>query len=228
MINIFLGYDEREPIAYHVLSHSILRRASVPIAITPIRGNLLSREKDSNQSTDHTYARFLTPWLSDSLISIYLDSSMLCRCDLAELVEIAKQRPTHDVHVVQHQYKPKYTKKGFNQTQTDYERKNWASMMVFNGSRMPIRRLTPYYINTAKSLHLLQFDWAQDIGALPTDWNHLVGEYPENPYAKIVNFTLGGPWFANHKNCEFAEEWFEEFERMNHAGHHAFDHLALH
>ena len=36
MINIFIGYDRNEQIAYHVLSQSILRNATRPIRITPL------------------------------------------------------------------------------------------------------------------------------------------------------------------------------------------------
>ena len=34
---IFIGYDKRETIAYHVLSQSIMENSSVPVSITPIK-----------------------------------------------------------------------------------------------------------------------------------------------------------------------------------------------
>jgi hypothetical protein len=51
---------------------------------------------------------------------------------------------------------------------------------------------------------------------LPPDWNHLVGEYKPNEKAKLVHYTLGGPWFKEYQNCEYAAEWFKEFEHMTH------------
>ena len=36
MINIFIGYDPREAVAYHVCANSFLRHASVPLAFTPL------------------------------------------------------------------------------------------------------------------------------------------------------------------------------------------------
>ena len=33
MIRIFIGYDPREAVAFHVLSHSIQARASLPVTI---------------------------------------------------------------------------------------------------------------------------------------------------------------------------------------------------
>ncbi len=41
MIPIFIGYDSAETVAYHVLSHSIINRASMPVAITPIGNEVL-------------------------------------------------------------------------------------------------------------------------------------------------------------------------------------------
>ena len=35
-LKIFIGYDSREKVAFHVLSHSILANSSIPVSITPI------------------------------------------------------------------------------------------------------------------------------------------------------------------------------------------------
>ena len=40
---IFIGFDNREPIGYHVLSHSILENSSIPVTITPIKLENLKR-----------------------------------------------------------------------------------------------------------------------------------------------------------------------------------------
>ncbi len=45
------------------------------------------------------------------------------------------------------------------------------------------------------------------MGALPGHWNHLVGEFPEMPDAKIVHYTLGTPCWPRFRNCEFGDEW---------------------
>ena len=37
MIRVFIGYDDNEKVAFSVLSHSLLKHATQPIAITPIR-----------------------------------------------------------------------------------------------------------------------------------------------------------------------------------------------
>ncbi len=33
---IYIGFDERQPLSYTVLQHSVLWRASKPVAITPL------------------------------------------------------------------------------------------------------------------------------------------------------------------------------------------------
>lgn len=49
MINVFIGYDPREAVAFGVLAHSIQANASQPVSITPLRlGQLkkvLTRER---------------------------------------------------------------------------------------------------------------------------------------------------------------------------------------
>ena len=45
-------------------------------------------------------------------------------------------------------------------------------------------------------------------------WNWLVGEYPHNPYAKNVHYTIGGPWFEQYENCDYSFEWVQALRRM--------------
>ena len=35
-LKIFIGYDSREKIAFHVLSQSIIENSTIPVTITPI------------------------------------------------------------------------------------------------------------------------------------------------------------------------------------------------
>ena len=36
MINVFIGYDPREAVAYHVCANSLIRHASQPLALAPL------------------------------------------------------------------------------------------------------------------------------------------------------------------------------------------------
>ena len=38
-LKIFIGYDPKEAVAFHVLCHSLLERSSKPISITPIKND---------------------------------------------------------------------------------------------------------------------------------------------------------------------------------------------
>ena len=87
--------------------------------------------------------------------------------------------------------------------------------MLFNNARC--KKLTAPYVNTATGLELHQFKWLDDeneIGALPLEWNWLVGEYPFQDAAKLVHFTRGGPYFDGYKNCDYANEWFSVVKQM--------------
>jgi hypothetical protein len=120
------------------------------------------------------------------------------------------------VLVVQHQYRPVMGNKFLGKEQTDYKRKNWSSVMLFNNEKC--QGLSPGYVNSIKGLDLHQFNWCSgtDIGVLPKSWNYLVGEdIGGNPNADIVHFTRGGPYFREYQDCEYASEWFDYWEESN-------------
>ncbi len=222
-IRIFIGYDEREAVAYHVLSHSIMKRSTMPVQIIPIyRGNLggiFDRERGKNESTDFSISRFMVPCLSDyEGWSIFMDSDMLCLGDIAELARFMtlSTRWTQAVHVVKHGKLQEAGIKFLGEKQLPYEKKNWSSVMLFNNALC--RNLTQEYVASATGLELHQFKWTTDdrIGSLPKDWNHLVGVQDENAKAKLVHYTLGIPCFRGYEHCEYSREWFKELEDMTH------------
>ncbi len=75
-------------------------------------------------------------------------------------------------------------------------------------------------MNLAPPATLHRFEWTPDdlIGELPLTLNWLVGEYDYNPDAKILHYTLGGPWFESYAKCDHSEEWWQEYERMKRIG----------
>jgi hypothetical protein len=218
MIRVFIGFDPREAVAFSVLAHSIQARASQPIAITPVAlsqlRSTLTRERHALQSTDFSFSRFLTPYLSDySGWSIFLDCDMLVQDDIVSLYQLRDER--YAVMVVKHNHVPRENTKFLGEPQSAYQKKNWSSVMLFNNARC--RALTPEYVNAASGLELHQFQWIgadESIGALPERWNHLVGYDPPRRDASLVHFTLGGPYFAPFANCEYAEEWRRERDAM--------------
>ena len=218
MINIFIGYDPREAVAWNVLASSIHRRASEPVAVAPLMLSQLhgvyTRERHPLQSTAFSFSRFLTPYLSGfDGWSLFMDCDMLMLDDVARLWALRDDR--YAVMVVKHDHVPRETVKFLGEPQSKYEKKNWSSVMLFNNARC--RALTPDYVNRATGLELHQFKWLGDdalIGELPSRWNHLVGYDVPRADAGLVHYTLGGPYFPEYAGCEYAREWFAERDAM--------------
>lgn len=225
MIRVFIGYDSREAVAFHVLSHSIHTRASQPVVISPLLLSQLKdvfhRENHPLQSTEFSFSRFLAPHLSE-----YQGWSLFCDCDMLMLDDIAKLWSIRDdqyaVQVVKHEHVPQENKKFLDQPQSKYEKKNWSSVILFNNARC--KALTPEYVNTASGLELHQFKWLNDdslIGELPARWNHLVDYDPTLPQKDVsfLHYTEGGPYFDDYKDCGYSDLWFAERDAMSYAGH---------
>lgn len=221
---VYIGYDPKEAVAFHVLSHSIRKHASIPVSITPLDRNTLKpvfwRLKQSNESTEFSFSRFLPPYLCGYQgWALYLDCDMLFRSDIAELIELCTpvQCFYKSVFVVKHDYETIVKEKFLGAANEPYPRKNWSSVMLFNNQRC--RKLTPEAVNEATGPYLHRFQWTTDdqIGELPREWNHLVDEYRPNPFAKNLHFTLGGPYFPEYDGCEGSDEWWANFMEMIHA-----------
>lgn len=231
-ISIYIGYDLTESVAYHVLSHSIMTRASAPVSITPLCLSSLPelmRPRDFMQSSAFSFSRWLVPFLNCYKgWAIYMDCDMLCLGDIMKLWKLSVDLRHEEsfVQVVKHDFVPKITIKHLGNVQTTYEKKNWSSLMIFNCEKCIM--LTPDYINVTSGLNLHQFKWIPDgevdkIDSLPVNWNYLVGHNTrdniEGP-PELVHFTEGGPWIAGDKKFssqEYALEWFSEFQEMTYA-----------
>ena len=220
MINVFIGYDSNEEVAYHVLASSIMRRASEPVSITPINLNSLklifNRKRNILQSTEFSFSRFLVPYLSDYQgWSIFMDCDMLMLDDIAKLWKLRNDK--YGLMCVHHNHVPGKNLKFLNQTQTKYERKNWSSVMLMNNAKCAA--LTPKYVETASGLDLHRFRWINDdqIGEIPHRWNHLVDYDPSLPITEISNlhYTEGGPYFEDYKNCGYSNEWLQEYSQLS-------------
>lgn len=218
MIRVFIGYDEREAVAFSTLAFSIHARASAPVAIAPLKlselKSVFTRERHPLQSTEFSFSRFLTPYLSDFAgWSIFMDCDMLMLDDIAKLY--ARRDERYAVMVVKHNHVPNESVKFLDQPQSAYQKKNWSSVMLFNNARC--RALTPAYVNTATGLELHQFKWLGNddlIGELPARWNHLVGYDRPQADAALVHYTLGGPYFDEYRDCEYSAEWMRERQEM--------------
>ena len=220
MIKIYIGFDPNEEVAYHVLSASIMRRASQPVSITPIclssLKSIFIRERNPLQSTEFSFSRFLVPYLSNyEGWSIFMDCDMLVLDDISKLWELRDDK--FALMCIHHNHVPNEESKFLNQVQTKYERKNWSSVMLMNNAKC--RKLTPKYVETATGLDLHRFRWLKDeqIGEIPHRWNHLVDYDFKIPINEISNlhYTKGGPYFEEYKSCSYSDQWFAEYDRMS-------------
>ena len=226
MIQVFIGFDPRETAAFNVLASSIQTRSSEPVSICPLMlsqlGGLMVRARHPLQSTDFSFSRFLVPYLSGySGFSIFMDCDMLMLDDIAALWVLKDE--SYAVQVVKHDYRPAETVKFLGEPQTPYDKKNWSSVMLFNNRKC--RMLTPDYVNGASGLELHQFKWLADeamIGELPHRWNHLVGYDAESADVSLLHYTLGGPYFAEYAESDYAEQWRAERDVMMYAGNKPF------
>ena len=219
MINIFIGYDSKEKVAYNVLSHSIIQNSTKPVAITPIALNHLKddfvRERNALSSTEFSFSRFMIPHLMN-----YQGWALFMDCDMLMFEDVSKLWRMRDdskaIQVCKHDYVPKEKTKFLGQTQTAYPKKNWSSFMLMNCKKCS--SLTPDYVNRASGLELHQFKWLEGdhlIGDLPLEWNWLVGEYEHKDDVKNVHYTKGGPWFEEYARCDYSQDWFKSLEECN-------------
>jgi len=212
VIPIFIGYDSKVKIAYHVLAESILRNSSTPVTISPINlnnlKNIYTRKQDPLASTEFSFSRFLVPHLMNyNGWAIFMDSDMVMLSDITELWNLRNE--DYAIQVCKHDYTPSSKNKFLGNNQTIYAKKNWSSLMLMDCSKC--KTLTPEYVNTRSGLELHQFKWLDEnlIGSIPLEWNWLVGEYPYKKEVHNIHFTEGGPYFKDYRNTEYANEWFD-------------------
>lgn len=212
-ITLVVGYDQRESVAYHVLCQSVMERTSQVVEIIPLHTPMLGDFDGQQDGTNaFIYSRFLIPEIMNfDGWAIYADSDMLLRADLSELW--ALRDDSKAVMVVKHDYQTKHRWKAIGTAleskNEDYPRKNWSSLVLWNCGHPSNRYLKRDIAARAGGKALHRFSWLNDdeIGSLPLEWNWLVGEYPYNPEAKLVHFTLGAPCFEHYRRCDYADEW---------------------
>ena len=215
MINLYVGYDEREAIAYHVFCHSVIKNTSIPVKITPIVLGQLKEFNETHQdrSNDFVYSRFLTPYLNEfNGWAIFADGDMICQADLKELIGMAD--PNKAIMVVKHDYQTKASIKYLGNINENYPRKNWSSVILWNCSHPKHKILTPEFVSNQTGKFLHRFSWLDDndIGELPVEWNWLACEYEKNTDAKLIHYTLGTPCFKDFRDTDMAEIWYDYYE----------------
>ncbi len=214
-INLVVGFDQREAIAYHVFCQSVIEYSTMPIQFIPLR---LNPEKiDIGQrdgSNAFAFSRFLTPYLMNFQgWAIFADGDMICKADIAKLWNLRDSKKA--VQVVKHDYKTKHLKKYLGNKNENYPRKNWSSLILWNCSHPKNKLLTPGFINDKAGSYLHRFSWLDDeeIGELNSEWNWLAIEYEDNPGANIIHYTLGTPCFKEYESSAMSNYWHAVFKK---------------
>lgn len=228
---IYIGYDPREHLAYEVCRRSIESRTGkgkffiLPLTLNYVQ-DILTRPiqyKDGKMwcpisqapmATEFAISRFMIPFFKDKGWHLFMDCDMLCLADIEELFNLADDR--YAVMVVKHKQENGASTKMDGQIQTYYSRKNWSSLVLWNCDHPAHKRLSLNDLNTWPGRDLHAFKWLHDdeIGGLPNEWNHLVGVDKSRLDAKIVHYTLGGPWFKDW-GIKYPEDklWLQEYEK---------------
>lgn len=233
-MSVWIGFDPREAAAFAVARESIRRfDRTIPIhglVLSDLQarglynrpterrfGKLWDVISGAHMATEFAISRFLVPAIARqetwSGWALFMDCDVMARANLDEL----KARFDDDkaLMCVQHDHRPMFNVKMDGQEQTAYPRKNWSSMMAINCDHAANRALTVDLVNTLPGRELHRFCWLDDddIGALPPEWNHLVGHTESVAAPKLVHWTDGGPWFDGFRKVPYADEWFAHLER---------------
>jgi len=216
IIKIVVGFDQREAVAYHTFTQSIIEKSTLPVSFILLAIQTLADYKESHtdKSNDFIYSRFLTPYLMKfNGWAIFADGDMVCLSDIKELWDLKDESKA--LMVVKHDYKTKSHQKYLGNINENYPRKNWSSVILWNCNHPKHKILTPDFIANQTGKYLHRFSWLQDddIGELPKEWNWLATEYPANTHAKLIHYTLGTPCFKDYRNSEMSELWHQTQER---------------
>jgi hypothetical protein len=213
MIRVFIGFDSREAVAYHVCANSIIRHSSKPIAFTALALNNLQdyEEGHTDGSNQFIYSRFLVPHLMEYKgWAIFMDGDMLVRDDIEKLWSLRDESKA--VMVVKHDYQTRLTEKYLGSKNENYPRKNWSSVILWNCGHEANRAVTPEFVQGATGAQVHRFSWLSDdlIGELPIEWNWLPDEFGANFDAKLLHYTLGTPSFHDFATTPMGDEWHRE------------------
>ena len=217
IVDIVVGFDQREAVAYHTFTQSVIEKSTVPVRFLPLSINSLSdyNEKHKDGSNDFIYSRFLVPHLmSFKGWAIYADGDMVCLEDIKKLWDLRDKN--YAIQVVKHNYKTKIEEKYWGNKNENYPRKNWSSLILWNCEHEAHKILSPDFIEKQSGAFLHRFSWIKDeeIGELEKEWNWLALEYEEKKDINLIHYTIGTPCFKEYSDKSLSSFWKKSFTNM--------------
>ena len=217
IVDIVVGFDQREAVAYHAFTQSVIEKSSIPIRFLPLNINSLTNYKETHEdgSNEFIYSRFLVPYLMNFKgWAIYADGDMVCLEDIKKLWNLRDNK--YAIQVVKHDYKTKIKNKYWGNKNENYPRKNWSSLILWNCEHKSHKVLTPDFIQKQKGAFLHRFNWIKDseIGDINKEWNWLAMEYEEKQDINLIHYTIGTPCFEEYQNSSLASYWKTSFLSM--------------
>jgi hypothetical protein len=212
---VFVGYDERQDLAFKAcrqsiydvtpfgddvrvvpVCHRLLRQSGMFTREWTTRADGITIDKMDGRpfSTNFAFTRFLVPHMADNLFGysnespvVFVDSDFIFRESPTKMVE-ESDFATKPVSVVKHNYEATCMTKMDNQSQANYNRKLWSSLMIFNmkflGYFPTIRQ-----VNEESGRWLHGFEWLPDkyIGDIPERWNYI----PKHSEPRVQQHNIG-------------------------------------
>ena len=222
-IPIYVGYDNRESVAYHVFCESVLAHSTSPVRFHPLvlrslRGAYLENHNDG--SNEFIYSRFLVPHQQDYKgWAIFVDGDMVVQDDITKLWGLRDESKA--VMVVKHNYATKHPMKyvgtSMETHNRNYPRKNWSSVILWNCAHPSNSVITPEFVMDHDGTYLHRFSHLKDeeIGELPKEWNWMSQEFGPNKEASLIHYTAGIPGIAFYSTGPDVQPWFDALDGVN-------------
>ena len=176
--HVFAGYDSREHIPFKVCAHSLARRSTYPVEVTPIYHKTLRHagmfyrpwkidedgqywdEVDGKPfSTEFSHSRFLVPEIArrNNLSGwvLFCDCDYLFLSDVCEVFDYCDN--DYAVMCVKHNYHPEEAIKMDGMLQQDYNKKLWSSFVLYNLDHPANDRLDEVMVNSETGANLHNF-----------------------------------------------------------------------
>lgn len=232
IIRVFIGHDSKTPDHTRICRESILDNTNAPVLIETLNmqalrraalyrrwhylseeGKLVDGIDGRPFSSEFAFTRFLIPALMQWRgWAIFCDSDFMFKSDIKDLWD--DRDACFAIQVAQQDYKSKASVKKGGFQQSDYPRKNWSSLMMWNLYHPAHLTLTQHVVNTFPGDWLHRLNWLddKDVGKVDPTWNWIEGTTDGEP--KAVHFTMGTPDIPGYRNAKHSSEWLRYSEKV--------------